>query len=71
MSEDNKPKDKKVGNYLFQGDWVEKDGIKWAFFADELKTTDYSTEELEKERKKEQSEKIKKEDSKIIKSPEP
>jgi len=71
MSEDNKPKDKKVGNYLFQGDWVEKDGIKWAFFADELKTADYSPEELEKEIKKEQSREIKKEDSKIIKSPEP
>ncbi len=68
MSEDNKPKDKNVVNYLFQGDWVEKDGIKWAFFADELKTARYSTEELQKEIDERERE-IKKEHEKTEKPP--
>lgn len=67
----NKSKDKNLGNYLFEGDWVEKDGIKWAFFADDLKTASYSAEEMETKIKKEDTNKeelekeINKKDSKL------
>jgi len=42
----NKSKSSPLGNYLFDGNWVEKGGIKWAFFADK-------TSDTEKEEKKE------------------
>lgn len=45
---ENKEKKKKLSKYLFQGDWVEQDGVKWAFFSSDTGplTTDYYIEEM-------------------------